>query len=359
MGINCWEFLLLMEEKASAFALDSFKGRHQEVAVKLQSTTSKVDYSHFCCSNDHLSFAPPAENVLYLSGNFECISAILWVQAYKQAIAKSLLFFAVKAAPKKNLSGKNQISAFALPGRDPIRSKNREICPKGAYEIVRRFISSEKDKVSASTKGKDKATLAKLPDHFSGSNLECTQNDQVSRCKQPPKKLDELYFGSAEDKQGDTASIGTTFRNCPESTETVLYSDLHFTLDSEFSRVRSIDFANPDNLLIDGNANVWIVTDISPGKPNNAVKSRTNNNGESTYCGVIRNNAVKYIVTDSKETEALLVSAVTMKCATTYHCLTPEERTQFLLTQQRGKAKDICQKQVTEVREFLLYYSLR
>lgn len=87
----------------------------------------KVGNSRFGYNNDYLSFVETGPDEGYLTVNFEYISDIPWRQTYQQVIGKSLPFEEVDAAVKK-AGGKNGLNAFALPQKDPIKAKIREIC---------------------------------------------------------------------------------------------------------------------------------------------------------------------------------------------------------------------------------------
>jgi len=265
------------------------------------------------------------------------------------------------------------------------------------------------------TKGNDKQTLFPLPERVEGGDLAVTKDEQVSQYKQKFKKLGDLYTGNAQEKQGAILidahyaanAVGGTCTARPEDTEVAPNGDLYISFTSgspdkeggpdtavfkspkgetpyEYGWVMRLTedsnepasltfrwqmlatggepaaggmgFANPDNLLLDSTGNVWMVTDISTGKLNNAVKSRTDDKGKSTtISGVFGNNSMWYIPTTGNDAgKGFLFSTGPMECETTGPFFTPEEDTMFLAVQHPGEINGIRKNQASEVREFLL-----
>ena len=116
-------------------------------------------------------------------------------------------------------------------------------------------------------------------------------------------------------------------------------------------------FANPDNLLIDRQGNVWMVTDISTGKLNNAVKSRTDDKGNpNTISGVFGNNSIWYIPTSGEGAlKPLLFGIGPMECEVTGPCFTPQEDAMFVSIQHPGETNGIRKNQASDTREYLIY----
>lgn len=115
-------------------------------------------------------------------------------------------------------------------------------------------------------------------------------------------------------------------------------------------------FANPDNLILDREGNVWMVTDISTKKMNNAVKSRTDDNGKpASISGLFGNNAIWYIPTGGEEAgKAFLFGTGPMECEITGPCFTPDYGSLFVAVQHPGEANGIRKNLAIESREFLV-----
>ena len=158
-------------------------------------------------------------------------------------------------------------------------------------------------------------------------------------------------FGNAHYDLGN--AITATCISRPEDTE-LARNDLYINLTSSGSKgevlnygcydpnplgfgweilttLLSFGFTHPDNFLVNHGKNVWMMTDISPAKVNNAVKSRTDNKGISAdQTGVFRN-AMCYIVVSSDICKALLFDSNLMECETNYSA---EARFGYFLTLQ-------------------------
>lgn len=115
-------------------------------------------------------------------------------------------------------------------------------------------------------------------------------------------------------------------------------------------------FANPDNLLLDKNGNVWMVTDTSTGKLNKAVKNRTDDDGKpAAISGLFGNNTIWFIPTKGEDAgKAFLFGTGPMECEVTGPCFTSDEQTMFLAIQHPGEANGTRKNQALETREFLI-----
>jgi secreted PhoX family phosphatase len=263
----------------------------------------KVGDSRFGYNNDYLSFVPTGNNEGYLSVNFEYISAIPWMQTYEQVIGKSLPFDEVKAALKENKSGKNEINAFSLADSNPIKAKIREISKEALLDQGLGIISIRK-----TGDGKWKRTNSQVDRRISGiSGLE-----------------DRRYLKA-------TGLAVAVFRKQQE-------------------------LGYVDNLLLDNNGNVWILTDMSTTKMNKSVKSRTNDKGKpANLSGLFGNNALWYIPTSGDDAgKAFLFSIGPMECETTGPCFAPEQQSMFFSIQHLGEANGTRKNQASEAREFLI-----
>ncbi|NJL61248.1 MAG: DUF839 domain-containing protein [Methylacidiphilales bacterium] len=265
------------------------------------------------------------------------------------------------------------------------------------------------------TKITDKKPLRTLPDPIPGGNLEVRKDEEITQYKQKFKQLNDLYTGNAEEKQGAILidahyaanAAGATCTARPEDTEVAPNGDLYISFTSgspdkeggpdlgvfkgpkgetpyEYGWVMRLTednndpaaktfrwqmlatggepaaggfgFANPDNLQLDRNGNLWMVTDMSTSKMNSPVKSRTGDDGKpASISGVFGNNSLWYIPTSGDNLgKAFLFGMGPMECETTGPCFTPDEQTMFLAIQHPGEVNGIRKNQATETREFLV-----
>jgi uncharacterized protein len=116
-------------------------------------------------------------------------------------------------------------------------------------------------------------------------------------------------------------------------------------------------FANPDNLLLDSKGNVWMVTDMSTKKMNEAVSSRTDEKGNaidpSKFSGVFGNNAMWFLPEDG-DGKAYLFATGPMECEITGPFFSGDRKTLFLSIQHPGEANGTCQDGKSETREFAM-----
>ena len=262
----------------------------------------------------------------------------------------------------------------------------------------------------------DKQTLFEVPKPIQGNYFAASKDEEVARYKQQFKKIGDLYTGNAEEKQGAILidahyaanAAGATCTARPEDTEIAPNGDLYISFTSgspgddggpdsrifkgpkgevsyEYGWVMRLTeddnnpaamtfkwemlatggepssggmgFANPDNLLLDKGGNVWMVTDTSTSKLNNAVTKRTDDEGKAAnISGLFGNNTIWYIPTSGENAgKASLFGIGPMECETTGPCLTPDEQTMFLSIQHPGEANGTRLNQASESRDYLVY----
>ncbi|HEY9850486.1 MAG TPA: alkaline phosphatase PhoX [Leptolyngbyaceae cyanobacterium] len=104
-------------------------------------------------------------------------------------------------------------------------------------------------------------------------------------------------------------------------------------------------FANPDNLLIDGKNNLWMVTDLSSGVHNDPA--------DKLRRGCFGNNSIWYIPTSGADAGNAYVFGIgPMDCETTGPFFTEDYRTLFLSVQHPGEVTGIRRDDASELREF-------
>jgi uncharacterized protein len=262
---------------------------------------------------------------------------------------------------------------------------------------------------------KSKAGFQPLPEPIEGFNLKITKDEEINSFKQNYKKLGDLYTGNTEEQQGAILidahyaanAAGATCTARPEDTEIAPSGDLYISFTSgssdkeggsdirifkspkgeapyEYGWVMRLTednnepasdkfkwqmlatggepaaggmgFANPDNLLLDRSGNVWMVTDVSSGSMNSAIKSRVNDQGKpANISGLFGNNSIWFIPTSGKEAgKAFLFGTGPMECETTGPCFTQDEQTMFLSVQHPGETNGTRKNQASESREILV-----
>lgn len=118
-------------------------------------------------------------------------------------------------------------------------------------------------------------------------------------------------------------------------------------------------FANPDNLEIDGNGNLWMVTDMSTSKHNIEVANRVDAEGnpvsQSNLRGLFGNNSIWYIPTSGPNAgEAYMFGYGPMECEMTGPFLTADQGTLFLSAQHPGEIYGTRQGLTSETRQFAM-----
>ncbi|GAB4203055.1 MAG: PhoX family protein [Coleofasciculaceae cyanobacterium] len=249
-----------------------------------------------------------------------------------------------------------------------------------------------------------------LPKRPEGGIIKVEKNEDMMRFKQQFKTLGDLYTGNAPEKQGAILidahfaanAAGATATARPEDTDVAPDGSLYIAFTSgtpggdggpdnrifkgpngetpfEYGWIMHLTeegnqpnamtfrwkmlalggepaqggagFANPDNLLIDKRGNIWMVTDMSSTKMNQAVPpGRMDETGKplKTVPGVFGNNAIWFIPTSGAEAgNAYLFGYGPMECETTGPFFTPDEQTLFLSVQHPGEINGV-RKQGTE-----------
>ena len=223
-----------------------------------------------------------------------------------------------------------------------------------------------------------------------GGDFEATSDRQIQQFKQQYKNLGDLYLGNDEEKQGailidahyGANAIGA-IPTAPEDTEIApdgsLYISftsgangkegepdkriftgtkgetpnehgwvMHLTEDGNEPAALTFrwqilamggtaeegaGFSNPDNLLVDRNGNLWVVTDMTSGKDR------------------VGNNSIWYIpTTGANAGKAYLFGIGPMECETTGPCFTTDEQT-ILSIQHPGEGHGIRRDRAIETSE--------
>ncbi|MBW4667716.1 MAG: hypothetical protein KME60_09820 [Cyanomargarita calcarea GSE-NOS-MK-12-04C] len=383
MSIKCCDFLLLKEGSVGAVALDSFVECEQKVTA--QSTTEAVkslfslstmgltpyltadfqpkqqqekdipsqavnmilslgfQYQIFPSWRDKTNCSRFGYNNNYVSlmesdeVNFGYISFRSWIRT----MGKLLPFDVVKAALEKN-------SCF-LPANDSIQAEVCGIVREAWLDwglgviLVRKSANGNWQKINSSSD---------------------RQISDISDLEDDSRLVQEIPISNAHYDLINAVTV--TYISRPEDTK-VARNDLYinFTLSSSehifqgskgeglcyycndpaplgdcwqmITTLVSFGFAHPDNFLVNRAENVWMMTDISTLRVNNAVKSRTDNKGISADLTGVFKNAMWYIITSSDASKALLFDTNLMECETNCsaeasfrYFLTPYEGTMFL-----------------------------
>jgi Bacterial protein of unknown function (DUF839) len=287
----------------------------------------KANCSRFGYNSNHVTLIQSDEI------NFGYISFISWMQI----IGKFLPFEVVKAALENN-------SCF-LPANDQIQAEVCKIFREASLDwglgVI--FIRESGDVNWSRINSPSDSQISDISD-LEDSRL--VQEIQIDKAFEEQNE----NFGDAHYHLG-SGVYGISISS-PEHTE-VARNDLYISFTSIGSKgeplyyacndfaplsigwqmlttLVTFGFAHPDNFLVNRGGNVWIVTDISPGKVNNAVKSRTDNKGISASLTGVFKNTMWYIVTSSDAGKALLFDTNLMECQTLGYFLTPQQGTMFI-----------------------------
>ena len=114
----------------------------------------KIGNSRVGYNNDYLSFIETGKDEGFLSINFEYINGKTWMETYPQVIGKSLPFDDVKAAAAKT---QGKINAFALPDKEPLKGKIKEIAKEALLDLGLGAISIRKGSDGKWTRTNSKA----------------------------------------------------------------------------------------------------------------------------------------------------------------------------------------------------------
>ena len=259
-------------------------------------------------------------------------------------------------------------------------------------------------------------TLPKRPD---GGIFKVEKDEDIAAFKQKFKTLGDLYEGNAEEKQGAILidahfagnAAGATCTARPEDTKIAADGSLYVTFTSGSSsgsdggpdlRIFNgkdgkayeygwilhltedgnepgaiafqwkmfamggepadggLGFANPDNLAIDPNGNIWMATDMSSDKHNVPVpQGRLDKEGkaisQSNLRGLYGNNSVWFMPASGPNAgEAYLFGIGPMECETTGPLFTRDGQTLFLSVQHPGEINGIRKEMAAQDRQFAM-----
>ncbi|MGG6265831.1 PhoX family protein [Leptolyngbya sp. AN03gr2] len=118
-------------------------------------------------------------------------------------------------------------------------------------------------------------------------------------------------------------------------------------------------FSNPDNLLIDPDGHVWIVTDMSSDKLNKAVPKRIGKNGvpisQSNLRGLYGNNSLWFMPTSGENAgNAYLFAMAPMEAELTGPFLSNDRQSLFLAVQHPGESNGIRQNLKSDTRKYAM-----
>jgi hypothetical protein len=117
-------------------------------------------------------------------------------------------------------------------------------------------------------------------------------------------------------------------------------------------------FSNPDNLAIDRNGNVWMVTDMSTSNHNKAVASRVVDGqpvSTGDLVGLFGNNSAWFIPTSgSNAGKAYPFAIAPMDTEICGLCFSQDEQALFLAIQHPGEVGGMRQNLQVEMRQFLM-----
>ena len=255
-----------------------------------------------------------------------------------------------------------------------------------------------------------------LPKRPEAGYLNAKDDGFIASFKQQFKKLDDLYTGNPEEKQGAILidahyaanAAGATCTARPEDTDIAPDGGLYITFTSGFANedggpdkrifkgpkgetpyawgwimrldedgnepaalkfrwqmlatggepaAGGLGFASPDNLCIDRSGHLWMVTDMSGH--NKAVPSRSDVSGKpvspGSLAGLFGNNAIWFIPTSgSNAGNAYLFGMGPMECETTGPFFTRDQQTLFLSVQHPGEVNGMRQKQASQTRKYIM-----
>ncbi len=257
-----------------------------------------------------------------------------------------------------------------------------------------------------------------LPQRPEGGIFKATKAEEIAEFKSKFKTLGDLYVGSDREKQGAILidahyagnAVGATCTARPEDTEVAVDGSLFISFTSgsisssdgspdlrifkgndgkawEYGWIMRLNeeenqpeamnfkwsmmatggepaegglgFANPDNLEIDGSGNLWMVTDISSDKYNQAIPSRKNESGkpisQSDLRGLYGNSSIWFLPTSGVDLgKAFLFGFGPVECETTGPFFSQDQQTLFLSVQHPGEITGTRKDMAFESREFTM-----
>jgi uncharacterized protein len=257
-----------------------------------------------------------------------------------------------------------------------------------------------------------------LPKRPEGGIFKATKAEEIAEFKSKFKILGDLYLGSDSEKQGAILidahyagnAVGATCTARPEDTKVSTDGSLFITFTSgsvsssdgspdlrifkgsdgkalEYGWIMRLNeddnkpdamdfkwlmmatggepadggfgFSNPDNLAIDRGGNVWMVTDISSDKYNQAVPNRKDDSGkpvsQSDLRGLFGNSSIWFLPTSGVDQgKAFLFGFGPRECETTGPFFSRDQQTLFLSVQHPGEINGTRQDRSSETREFAM-----
>jgi secreted PhoX family phosphatase len=257
-----------------------------------------------------------------------------------------------------------------------------------------------------------------LPQRPEGGIFKATKAEEIAEFKSKFKTLGDLYLGSDSEKQGAILidahyagnAVGATCTACPEDTKVATDGSLFITFTSgsvsssdgspdlrifkasdgkslEYGWIMRLNedgnkpdamdfkwvmmatggepadggfgFSNPDNLAIDRGGNLWMVTDISSDKYNQAVPNRKDESNkpvsQSNLRGLFGNSSIWFLPTSGVDQgKAFLFGFGPMECETTGSFFSRDQQTLFLSVQHPGEINGTRQDRSSETREFAM-----
>ena len=120
-----------------------------------------------------------------------------------------------------------------------------------------------------------------------------------------------------------------------------------------------LGFSNPDNLAIDRGGNLWMVTDISTDKYNQAIPSRVDKSGkpvsQSNLRGLYGNSSIWFLPTSGENLgKAYLFGFGPMESETTGPFFSKDQQTLFLAVQHPGEVLGTRKDMAFESRKFAM-----
>lgn len=268
--------------------------------------------------------------------------------------------------------------------------------------------------------GKDGESLVNLPnpDREAGGIVEVKSDGEIKAFEEKLKTLGDLYQGTEEEKQGAILidahyaanAVGVTCTARPEDTDIAPDGSLYISFTSgtpgssggpdkeifqgpkgetpwEYGWIIHLTeeenapgattftwkslamggeptvggngFANPDNLAFDSKGNLWMVTDISTSVQNQAVPSRTDEEGkplsQKEIQGIFGSNGLWCMATSGENAgQAYLFATGPIECEMTGPYFSPDDKTLFLSVQHPGEGNGVRQNNAYEERNFAL-----
>jgi len=115
-----------------------------------------------------------------------------------------------------------------------------------------------------------------------------------------------------------------------------------------------LGFANPDNLEVDAQGNLWMVTDMSTGQHNLAIPNRSGAS-QSELRSIFGNNTAWYLpLSGIHAGQAFPFAIGPVDSELCGLCLHPDQKTLFLTAQHPGEAGGIRQNRATETRDIAM-----